>query len=107
MTAVLLVKLVHLLTAIWFISGLLGRWIALRQAGRASEVRVAFELSELAGRFERLMVIPGSLLVLVLGLITAWVAGLPVLGFLQGASTNWLLASLVIYLSTFLLVPFL
>jgi len=107
MTAVLLVKLVHLLTAIWFISGLLGRWIALRQAGRASEVRVAFELSELAGRFERLMVIPGSLLVLVLGLITAWVAGLPVLGFLQGASTNWLLGSLVIYLSTFLLVPFL
>ena len=107
MSLILILKLVHILTAIWFISGLLGRWVALNRAGKATDVRVAFELSELAGRFEQLMVIPGSILVLVLGLIAAWVAGLPVFGFLQGASANWLLVSLVLYISTIPLVPLL
>lgn len=95
----------HVLIAIWFISGLLGRWLALSHAAKATDVRVAFEMSELAGRFERLMVIPGSILVLVLGLLTAWVQGQPMLGFLQGASTNWLFVSIVVYLSSLPLVP--
>ena len=107
MSLVLIVKLVHVLIAVWFISGLLGRWVALNRAAEAGDVRIAFELSELAGRFERLMVIPGSILVLVFGLVTAWIAGLPVFGFLQGASTNWLLASLILYISTIPLVPLL
>ena len=34
--------------------------------------------------------------VLVLGLLAAWSLGYPLLGFLQGAGANWLLASLVL-----------
>jgi len=105
MNPAVILRLLHVLTAIWFISGLLGRWLALSHAGKATDVRVAFEFSEFAGRFERLMVIPGSILVLLLGLLTAWIQGQPMLGFLQGASTNWLLVSIVLYLSSLPLVP--
>jgi hypothetical protein len=98
-------KLVHVLVGIWFISGLLGRWIVLSRAAAATEVETAFELSETAGQFERLMMIPGSMLVLALGLVTAWLQGQPVLGFLQGASTNWLLASLVLFVASIPLIP--
>ena len=83
MTPVLVLKLVHVLTAIWFISGLLGRWVALDQAGRATDVRTAFELSELAGRFERPSRRSPPILILLFGLITAWIAGQPVLGFIK------------------------
>jgi hypothetical protein len=46
------------------------------------------------------MVRPGSLLLLAGGLITAWAEGWPVFGFLQGGGANWVLVSLVLYLST-------
>jgi hypothetical protein len=36
---------------------------------------------------------------LVFGLFTAWAQGWPILGFLQGGSTNWLLVSIVLYVS--------
>src|SRR5262249_4218181 len=47
----------------------------------------------------RLMAIPGSQVVLLLGLLTAWLQGQPLLGFLQGARSNWLLVSLVLFVS--------
>ena len=37
-----------------------------------------------------------------LGLLAAWRGGWPILGFLQGGSANWILVSLVLYLT---LVP--
>src|SRR6185369_9725248 len=43
-----------------------------------------------------------SIVVVGLGLFAAWRGGWPILGFLQGGSVNWVLASLVLYLS---LVP--
>jgi hypothetical protein len=43
---------------------------------------------------------------LLFGLLTAWTLGIPLLGFLQGAQSNWLLGSLLLYLGTILLVPF-
>ena len=105
MSLAVFLKLLHVLVAVWFISGLISRWVALHRAARAEDVRTTYELSEVAGIFERWMVIPGSLVVLVLGLLTAWAQGWPILGFLQGASINWLLASLVLYLSTVPLIP--
>jgi hypothetical protein len=51
------------------------------------------------------MVRPGSFLVLLAGLATAWRQGWPILGFLEGGSADWLLASLAIYASVMLLVP--
>jgi uncharacterized membrane protein len=105
MLLALLLKLLHVLTSISFISGLLGRWVALGQAARSDNIRTTRALTDLAGRFERTMVIPGSLILLATGLLTAWAQKQPLLGFLQDASTNWLLVSLVLYLSTIPLIP--
>ena len=44
-------------------------------------------------------------IVFVLGLLTAWSLGFPLLGFLQGGSTNWLLTSVVLFVCAILLVP--
>jgi hypothetical protein len=99
MSVMLLLKLVHVLIAFWFIGGLVGRTVVLRQAAAATDVRTVDTLVDLAGRFERWMIQPGSLVVLAAGVLTAWMQGRPLLGFIQGASGNWLLLTLVLYLS--------
>lgn len=95
----LIVRLLHILSSFWFLSGLLGRWLAYAQAKRAGNIQITGALLRLSDAFERLMVMPGSTAVLVLGLSTAWLQGQPVFGFLQGAQTNWLLVSLLLFLS--------
>src|SRR5215212_4409208 len=94
----LIMRFLHILSAFWMIAGLLGRWVAYDQARRAANIQPATALLRLSERFEQLMVIPGSQIVLVLGLLTAWIGGHPLLGALQGARANWLLVSLVLSL---------
>jgi hypothetical protein len=94
----LIFRLLHILAAFWFIAGLISRWAAFAQARRAEDIRSTSTLLRLSELFEGTMVIPGSMLVLVLGLLAAWAQGLPVLGVLQGASTNWPLASVMLSL---------
>src|SRR6185295_19623917 len=77
------------------------RGLALRDAARADEIHAVAALVRLAGRFEAMVRAP-SIVVLVLGLLAAWRGGWPILGFLQGGSVNWILASLALYLT---LVP--
>ena len=59
------------------------------------------ELVTLSGRFERLMVIPGSIAVVVLGLLAAWALDQP----LAGANNWWLLTSLLLFVAIGALVP--
>jgi hypothetical protein len=92
-------RFLHILGAFWLIAGLLGRWMTFAQARRAADILPATALLRLSERFEQLMVIPGSQAVLVLGLLAAWLGGHPLLGVLQGARANWLLASLVLSIS--------
>ena len=101
----LILKLLHVLSAFWFISGLLGRQVCLAQAGRTREFSAFASLLSLSGQFEVRMLIPGQFAVLGFGLLTAWLQGQPILGFLQGASANWLLVSLLIFVSSIPLVP--
>jgi uncharacterized membrane protein len=105
MTLPLLLKLVHVASAIWFIAGLVGRQVVLAQAARATDLSFAARLSDVAGIFETKMVVPGSLVVLVAGLVTAWAQGWPILGFIQGSQTNWLLVSLLLYVTLIPIVP--
>jgi hypothetical protein len=97
----------HILSAFWMITGLLGRWMAFAQARRAADIQSAAALLRLSEGFEQLMVIPGSQAVLVLGLLAAWLGGHPLLGVLQGARANWLLVSLALTLSMIPIVAFL
>jgi hypothetical protein len=95
-----LAKLIHILVAFGFITGLLGRWILLHQAKRATDVEAAHGLAQAASPFEKL-VIQGGNLVLPAGLLTAWAQGYPWLGL----TTGWMLVSVVVLLSVLPLVP--
>ena len=95
-----LAKLVHILVAFGFITGLLGRWILLVNAAKADEVEDAYRLSQAAAPFERL-VITGGNLVLPAGLLTAWAQGYEWLGL----TTGWMLVSVLLLLTVLPLVP--
>ena len=97
----------HVLSAFLLAGGILGRNAVLWQAARATDVRAAAALVNASGIIERLTIIPGSFAVLIFGLLATWSAHIPPLGFLQGAPTNWLLISLVLYISVMALVPIL
>jgi uncharacterized membrane protein len=101
----LFVRLLHILSAIVFIGGLLARQILRRIASRTDDVFIFAILSQAAGRVENSMVIPGNLAVILVGVILALMSGTPIFGFLQGASRNWLLVSNLILLFGLLVVP--
>lgn len=56
--------------------------------------------------FERTLVRPVSFVVLLTGLAAAWWRGWPILGVLQGARENWVLVSLLVYLTIVPLIVF-
>ena len=95
------VVLAHVLVAFWFVAGLLGRNITMARARTASDLRMVDELVTLSGRFERMMVIPGSIAVSLLGLLAAWALGQP----LAGSNNWWLLTSLLLFVAIGVLVP--
>lgn len=92
--------LAHVLTAFWMVAGLVGRDMTLAKARRTGDIKVLSELAELAGRFDRLAVVPGSISVLVVGLITALVQGRP----FTGQGNWWLGLSVLLYLTLLPLV---
>jgi hypothetical protein len=97
------IVLVHALIGILFLAGLIGRWIVLGLAERATELPAMRTLAA-AGPFERIVIV-GSVLVLVFGLIAAYLQGRSVLGPLTGGSVDWLFVSLLLYFSVLPLVP--
>jgi Predicted integral membrane protein (DUF2269) len=95
------VVLLHVAVSFWFVAGLLGRSVTLARARSANDLSTLVELVDLSGRFERLMVIPGSIAVVVAGLLAAWAEGQP----LAGADDWWLLTSLILFVAMGVLVP--
>jgi hypothetical protein len=98
------IALVHALVGVAFVAGLVGRWIVLAGAERARTLPEIRLILALAAPFERLVQI-GSLLVFLLGLITALIEHRLLLGPLQGGPVDWLFVSLVLYLSILPLIP--
>jgi uncharacterized membrane protein len=105
LTVIVALKFLHVLIAVWFVAGLVGRGVILRFASRERNVERVGGLLEASGFFERFMVIPGWSAVLVAGMLLAWLAGYPLLGFVVGHGPNWVLAAIVIWLSTLPWVP--
>jgi Predicted integral membrane protein (DUF2269) len=91
----------HVLSAFWFVAGLIGRDVVLGQARDGDDIDRIASLVATAGPFERLMVIPGSIAVLVLGILTWWAEHLP----LWGEGSRWVTVSLILFASTVPLVP--
>ena len=105
MNTYLLIKYLHELAAMWFIAGIIGRQLVRHIARQSDDIQQFAHLSQVAGRFESLMVIPGNLLVIILGVILALRGGWPIFGFLQGANTNWLLLINILLVAGILVVP--
>jgi hypothetical protein len=95
------VVLLHVAIAFWFVAGIVGRNLTFAKVRATSDIRVLDALVVLGGRFERLMVVPGSFAVLVAGLLAAWAQDRP----LAGSGNGWLLVSLLLFLSQIPLVP--
>ena len=97
MSLYVLMKLLHVLAAFWMISGVIGRGFTFLQARRTSDVHAVRALLHVSEWFERYAVIAASFAVLLFGLIVTWMQKWPLLGFLQGSSSNWLLVSSILF----------
>jgi uncharacterized membrane protein len=91
-------KLLHVLAAFWFLSGLVGRDFAFWRAGKATSVQAVQALLQISDFFERYAVIPVSMAVFLFGLIVTFMQKWPLFGFLQGSPINWLLLSFILFL---------
>jgi hypothetical protein len=98
------VVLAHALIGISFVAGLIGRWLVLGAAERATDLPAMRTLTAAAAPFERIVIV-GSLLVFAFGLAAAYLEGRSVLGPLTGGSVDWLFVSLILFLSILPLVP--
>ena len=104
MTLTNVVVLVHALIGILFIAGLVGRWIVLGLAERATELPAMKTLTAAAGPFERIVIV-GSMLVFLAGILAAFMEGRSILGPLTGGGVDWLFVSVLLFLSILPLVP--
>ena len=73
-------------------------------AARATELPAMKTLTAAAGPFERIVIV-ASPLVLLFGVVAAFIAGRSILGPLPGGSVDWLFVSLLLYLSVLPLIP--
>jgi hypothetical protein len=94
-----LLVVLHVLSVFWLLAGIVGRDVVMARAARASGIEEVRMLLGVSHVFEARMVRPATSVVLVGGLLAAWARGWPILGFLQGSASNWVLVSLLIFLT--------
>ena len=104
MTLADLLKLGHALLGVLFVGALVGRFIVLGLAERATSLAEMRTLTRAAAPFERI-VIGGGMAMVALGVATAVAQGRPFLGPLQGGSVDWLFVSVLLVASGFVLPP--
>lgn len=97
-------RLLHVLSAFWMVAGVVARDITYWRAGRSEDVRAVHALLEASEVFERWGVIRGSVAVLLFGLLATWLGNWPLFGIFQGAGSNWLLISFVLFVGVSALV---
>jgi predicted integral membrane protein DUF2269 len=93
--------LLHVVSAFWFVSGLVGRDVTLAAARRSTDIRSVKTLTEAAGIFDRAAVVPGLPVAVALGLLAMWAQGRS--PFEDG--NWWLTAALLLFASIVVLVP--
>ncbi len=104
MDAYAALRLLHVTSAMWLVTGMLARPVVLAAARRAPDMRLLKALADVSGRFEELMIAPGIVAVLVTGIVTAVVGQIPLFGPFVGGPL-WLFISLVILLFAVLATP--
>ena len=99
-----LLQLLHVLSAMWLVGGLLGRAVALSSARRAPEMRIIKAIADVSGRLENLMIAPGIFAVLVTGIATAVAGGISLLGPIDGGPW-WVVVPLLILVFAVVTTP--
>jgi hypothetical protein len=90
---------IHVTFAIAFLIGAVGYFLTVSRAAKEKDVKVVKGLMTLGKIFEKYFLLPGESILFFAGLLAAWWENIPVLGFLQGGNVNWLLVSLILFLS--------
>jgi uncharacterized membrane protein len=93
----------HVILAVAFITGLIGRAVAFRQARTAGTLEATAALLTLSDWFDRRLVVPGSILVLMSGTLASWMGRWPLLT--GTGRPSWLLVSLVLLLLPISFIP--
>ena len=96
----------HVLLVFLLVGGMLGRDLVYARAARSRDLAEIRALMGLGHVFEMRLVRPFTGYVLLAGLVAAWLRGWPILGFLQGGKSNWVLAAILIYLTLIPLIVF-
>jgi uncharacterized membrane protein len=104
MSWILFVKFLHILAAIVMIGGAFARQVVRGSAKKSTDIHQVAFLTQAAGRIDRLLVIPGSDLVIIFGIFLAVVLKQPILGFIQGATRNWLLVANLLVIAILVVV---
>lgn len=101
----LIVKYLHITAVAITIGGMFARQLVRGIARKSDEIRTVASLTHAAIRMDRAMVIPGSNLMILFGIILAVMQKWPIFGFLQGADRNWLLVSNLLLIVMIVLIP--
>src|SRR5262249_34101860 len=100
-----LLDVLHVGTAMLFVAGIVGRSVSFGRAGTARDIGTVESLLDLSDWFERMLVIPAYFGLFATGLVTARVAGWPVIGAMRGDAPKWVLVSLLLFAAPMLVIP--
>lgn len=95
----LIVKFLHVAVVAVTIGSMFARQLVRGIAKRSEDVKEIASLTRAAIRMDRTLVIPGSNVMALMGIILAVMLKWPIFGFLQGAEQIWLLASNVLLIA--------
>jgi p-aminobenzoyl-glutamate transporter AbgT len=95
----LLFVVVHVLSVLWLVSGVVGRDVCWWHAARATDLDALRHIAALAHVFDERAVRPSTFVVLVTGLLAVHMRGYPFLAFMRGEGPAWPFTALLIYLS--------
>ncbi len=101
----LIIKFFHILAVTITIGGMFARQLVRGIARKSDDVKNVAALTNVAVRIDRLMVIPWSNIIFLMGIILAIMQKWPIFGFLQGSSQNWLLVSNILLIIMLVLIP--
>jgi uncharacterized membrane protein len=101
----IVVKLLHIVAVIVCVGGLFARQLVRQYAKTVNDIHLLAALSQASGKIDSAMVIPGMTAIMVFGVFLALIGGSPILGFLQGASQNWLLVANVLLVGILATIP--
>jgi uncharacterized membrane protein len=101
----LIIKYLHITAVAITIGGMFARQLVRGIALKSDDIKSTASLTHAAVRMDRAMVIPGSNLMILFGIILAVMQKWPIFGFLQGADRNWLLVSNLLLIVMVVLIP--